>query len=68
MSQEYEQFGDEWKDEMMKMKKPDIIDMYKRARLQLDAYKTITEWVDKGHTVPLNDLPSTTEEKGESHE
>lgn len=55
MSEEYKPFGDEWKVEMMKMKKPDIIDMYKRARLQLDAYKTITEWVNKGHTIPLKD-------------
>ena len=55
MSQEYEPFGDEWKVEMMKMKKSDIIDMYKRARLQLDGYKAITDWVEKGHLVPLKD-------------
>ena len=55
MSQEYESFGDEWKADMMKMNKSDIIDMYKRARLQLDGYKAITEWVEKGYSIPLKD-------------
>ena len=47
MSQEIEQFGDEWKSDMMKMKKSDIIDMYKRSQLQIDAMRTIMEWIDK---------------------
>ena len=51
MSQEHEPYGDEWKAEMMKKEKSDIIDMLKRSRLQLDGYAAITEWVEKEKTI-----------------
>ena len=39
---EYVPFGDEWKAEMMKMKKADLIDMYKKAMIEREFASVLT--------------------------